>query len=127
MWLDPRPAAEHLAGTYANYYTHDQGKPRRGWARWRESMRLALLSAIEGYEELASRAWQRRLGRAARALGPLDEMARLALMGLGGERKGRLLDVGCGSGRLLELLRRAGWDVAGVEPDPRAAAVARER
>jgi 2-polyprenyl-3-methyl-5-hydroxy-6-metoxy-1,4-benzoquinol methylase len=127
LWVDPRPAGEALAGLYANYYTHGQGAAPRGLARWRERGRLALLSASEGYEALAERAWQRPIGRAARAVGVLDEMARLGLMGLDGRRKGRLLDVGCGSGRLLALFGRAGWKVAGVEPDRRAAAVARER
>jgi len=37
-------------------------------------------------------------------------------------RRGRLLDVGCGRGLFLRRMRRAGWDVAGVEAD---AAVAR--
>ena len=38
---------------------------------------------------------------------------------------GRLLDVGCGNGRLLVEMRWAGWDVEGVEVDPDAARSAR--
>lgn len=34
---------------------------------------------------------------------------------------GRALDVGCGTGEFLEILRRQGWDVAGIEPNLRAA------
>lgn len=37
---------------------------------------------------------------------------------------GRLLDVGCGNGRFLVLMRSLGWEGSGVEPDPRSAAVA---
>ncbi|MBI4872214.1 MAG: class I SAM-dependent methyltransferase [Candidatus Riflebacteria bacterium] len=39
---------------------------------------------------------------------------------------GRLLDVGCGNGRLLSVMRGLGWSVFGVERDPVSAAVARE-
>jgi len=37
---------------------------------------------------------------------------------------GRLLDVGCGNGRFLVLMRALGWEGSGVEPDPRSAAIA---
>jgi len=36
-------------------------------------------------------------------------------------RRGRLLDVGCGRGLFLRRMRRAGWDVAGVEADAEVA------
>ena len=32
--------------------------------------------------------------------------------------RGRLLDIGCGNGRLLHLARRAGWAVSGLELSP---------
>jgi SAM-dependent methyltransferase len=38
----------------------------------------------------------------------------------------RLLDIGCGNGRFLQEMRRGGWLVEGIEPDPHAAQVARE-
>ncbi len=42
-------------------------------------------------------------------------------------RPGRALDVGCGTGEFLEILQRQGWDVAGIEPNLRAAQQARAR
>jgi SAM-dependent methyltransferase len=41
--------------------------------------------------------------------------------------RGRFLDVGCATGNFLDTMRRAGWQVQGVEPDEAAAAYARER
>jgi SAM-dependent methyltransferase len=37
---------------------------------------------------------------------------------------GRLLEVGCGAGVLLERMKDRGWEVRGIEPDGRAAALA---
>jgi SAM-dependent methyltransferase len=38
-----------------------------------------------------------------------------------------LLDLGCGDGQFLEWARSAGWRAVGVDPDPKAVAVARSR
>ena len=40
---------------------------------------------------------------------------------------GRMLDIGCGNGRLMYLARRAGWDVKGLELSPVMAKLVRQR
>ena len=40
---------------------------------------------------------------------------------------GRVLDVGCATGTFLEGMRRRGWEVRGVEPSARAAALCRQK
>lgn len=40
---------------------------------------------------------------------------------------GRMLDIGCGNGRLMYLARRAGWDVKGLELSPVMAKLVRRR
>jgi 2-polyprenyl-3-methyl-5-hydroxy-6-metoxy-1,4-benzoquinol methylase len=42
-------------------------------------------------------------------------------------RKGRLLDVGCGTGVFLLAAQQSGWDTLGLEGNPQAAAEARTR
>lgn len=39
---------------------------------------------------------------------------------------GRMLELGCASGRFLRHMARLGWEVAGIEPDSRAASAAQE-
>ncbi|MDA3875628.1 MAG: class I SAM-dependent methyltransferase, partial [Halothiobacillus sp.] len=39
----------------------------------------------------------------------------------------RLLDIGCGNGDFLVSAQEAGWQVLGLEPDPKAAATTRQR
>jgi len=41
--------------------------------------------------------------------------------------KGRLLDIGTGTGAFLEVARKSGWDVCGVEPSDMAARSARNK
>lgn len=42
-------------------------------------------------------------------------------------KKGRVLEIGCSTGLLLSLLKDKGWDVMGVEPSQKAAAMAMKR
>ena len=42
-------------------------------------------------------------------------------------RKGRLLDVGCFSGVFLDVAKKRGWNVAGIEPSSWARKIAQER
>lgn len=105
LWLDPLPTAEELAGAYASYYTHAQAQRAFAGTLRARVLRKAL--------RLADGALKRLL---------LIERRRKSLdrMGLGRLGPGRLLEVGCGDGRRLALLRRLGWTVEGQEVDPRA-------
>jgi len=48
------------------------------------------------------------------------------LQQLSGERRGRLLDIGCAHGWFLEQARARGFECSGLEPDPRLASHARQ-
>jgi SAM-dependent methyltransferase len=124
VFLDPRPTRETIARAYAEYYTHAQAPtPELRAAGLRSALRNGYLNARYGYElspasrlgPLVARLLPKRRFYADRAVRNLE-----APRG----RPRRLLDVGCGEGGFLAEMRKAGWAVEGLEPDPEAAAVA---
>jgi SAM-dependent methyltransferase len=79
-----------------------------------------------GYKEFERSSLQEKLGKILSWIGPLKERVELSVMGLNGEERGKLLDVGCGNGQFLAEMRDLGWEVFGVEPDRDAVKIARE-
>lgn len=127
LWIDPMPKPADIPMLYRKYQTHSEHKSLPNYARHLyECLRRGMLAASFGYTKIeASRFW-RALGRIL-ALHPLlTERIGGTVMWLDGSRKGRLLDVGCGDGKLLARMRAIGWDVVGIEPDEKAAEFARD-
>lgn len=108
LWLDPMPIEEDLNLAYQEYYTHDTVERSAAHRIARLLYRLATGSVLA----LAGIPGERR---------------RADQMFLGDVAPGRLLDVGCGSGRFLLTMRRRGWDVMGVDFDPAAVRAASGR
>lgn len=123
LWLDPRPRPQDVGKLYTAYYTHaaPAGPPPTPLGA---RARRAVLARL-GYAPLeGGDAWFARL----LGLFPLlRESIEREFRSVRGPPRGRLLDVGCGDGAFLRSMRDLGWSVAGLEPDPRAAAVARGR
>ncbi len=105
---NPRPLDPGSAYPPEEYYSHQE--PRESFFG-----RLRARAVRSRYEPAGS------LG---------DRLAgRLLATRVGGlpDVRGRVLDVGAGNGETLALLARAGFEVAGIEPSPQAAAHARAR
>lgn len=111
LWLDPKPLAADLIKAYATYHTHSR--------RSRGAAELAL-SALNATCKLASRLLDLSsgLGRQRR---------QLRTMFVGDAPPGKLLEVGSGSGRFLDRMRRAGWQVQGTDFDPAVARRVRQK
>src|SRR5438128_2633116 len=123
-WLDPRPAPRELGRIYQNYYTHGTATRTQPLLRRVRALCASLVARGYGYGSSRAAAIPARLLTLAPLLGDLFA---LDVMWLRRRAGGRLLDVGAGAGTFLLRMRTAGWEVVGVEPDPVAASVARER
>lgn len=122
LWLDPQPSAAALSDAYQAYYTHRVASA--------ESLHKRLHDAI--MHSHLQRRFRYRL-HAPAGVWPLSrlhpggesELGSAVMFLMAPRGSARLLDVGCGNGRFLIRMRRLGWSVEGVDPDPTAIALAR--
>jgi SAM-dependent methyltransferase len=129
LWLDPMPLEDDIAKAYRSYYTHGGATPlpnsfvRRIYAE----VRKGYLESKYGYRCIR----RNRLGRLLALLLYLHPPRRrsidLSVFYLKSQPNGRLLEVGCGDGSTLELLKEFGWRAEGVDFDAAAVERARKR
>ena len=136
IYLSPRPEGSEMAVYYQEQYYDDLGPVRVPEERPSRSLRKRLQrSLLERFYQ-----YPVETGVApSRAAGVLPLMKTACLymerwrLRMGGREatlipfigEGRLLDVGCGTGKALEFFREMGWHVTGVEMSSYAASVAR--
>jgi len=128
LWLDPMPLKEDVGRAYADYYTH--GESARGDTFLHKIFHAAkrgYLANKYGYYDRVLPVWTRMLGWAAYFYPGLTAEFDFSVMWLAASRRGRLLDVGCGSGWLINQMRELGWHVEGVDFDPVSAQNANSR
>lgn len=128
LWLDPMPIEDDIGQAYRTYFTHRQtaraaDRPRRGRFRrvklfYREARKEGYLANKYGYQSDTLASWKKGLGMLMylhpRRRADLDGR----VMYLPAKPDGRLLEVGCGSGRMLKFMQQLGWQVEGIDVDP---------
>jgi 2-polyprenyl-3-methyl-5-hydroxy-6-metoxy-1,4-benzoquinol methylase len=131
LWLDPIPLEQDIGKAYKAYYTHHDAVPaissssrRRRLFDYVKAAYLAEQFGLPGPKPGIVRQLAMLLAYVEAAFRTTVEFP---LRALAHERKGRLLDVGCGDGSTLDIARRLGWQVVGVDFDPTAAATARRK
>lgn len=126
-WLDPRPITADISKLYDTYHTHSVAHSVPKFASLRKTIRNAILARVFGYSGLANTPLKSNLGKMLSFIGPIKENVELGVMTLHGQKRGKLLDVGCGNGQFLSKMRGLGWEVFGVEPDSRAVKAGQEK
>lgn len=102
IWLDPAPIKDDLKKLYVDYYTHSQQKSPGHKGNGIVDHFFSFMHKVI-FE---------------------PGLNRYAYMFLRNEKPGRLLEIGCGDGERLKLMKSLGWEAIGVEVDPVACSVA---
>ncbi len=119
FWLLEVPHPDDLWIAYRNYYTH-QSAPTTAKESIRSRVRQSLIKRRYGYPG-AERPWMGLVDKILMGLFPTRfESAYYQHFYLPWHPGGRLLEIGCGAGNQLLALKKAGWDVRGVDFDPDA-------
>jgi SAM-dependent methyltransferase len=132
LWLNPRPLESDIWKAYRKYYTHEAAggaksrPPARGIiGKMPQAIKRAYIASRLGYADRKVSLREQMLAGFA-YLDPTrradtDFPSKYLPFG----NRGRLLDLGCGSGDMLGAVRSLGWEAEGVDIDPAAVAAAR--
>jgi len=125
LWLDPMPIEADIVNAYQTYFTHPGTPSRR--QRLVQYVKAGYLATKYGYD-------RESISRRQQLIGLLAYLAVFRRSGLdflirhlSALPRGRVLDVGCGDGQILQFMQNLGWTAEGVDFDPVAVANARQK
>lgn len=122
LYLSPRPIVSSIGKAYDNYYTHVSA------ASFFQKIKTLFRNEYYSHEfkmDILPRINLPKPFGISLKVFKLFIKQPFELESLVKLEKGRLIDVGCGSGHMLKLAQQLGWDVTGIEIDPKAVAAAR--
>lgn len=125
IWINPTVHQTDTLMLYEGYHTHAMSARRL--LKLPESLIYAFLADRLGYCDLYRGVFWKCVSRASSLVPTLRDMLELSVLGLRADERGTILDVGCGNGQFLAQMKSLGWQVHGVEPNPRAARFAHEQ
>ncbi len=122
IWLDPMPMEEEINKFYEGYYTHEfygaTNMPNTWLRRIHRLVKNGYLALKYGYENKSTSILVKLFGLLAYLYPGWRALLDFRVMYLPAQLRGRLLDVGCGSGWFLKNMKDLGWYVEGVDFDP---------
>ncbi len=128
VWLDPMPIEEDISRAYENYFTHEGGEnPGNESKRIYEYLKKGYLSTRYGYGNDGTSAPQRLMSKLILLHPGWKASSDLSVMLLPACPGKRLLEVGCGAGQQLKIMKELGWQVEGADRDPSAVEHARSK
>lgn len=134
VYLDPRPTRNDLGKAYTSSYSNRKSAdPAKGKARYEflkskvnSIIMLNYLMNSYGYQKKSS-LWKRLVILPFTVSPYLREQAEFSVMKLSSTPGGRLLDIGCGVGKFVEMMSDLGWQSEGVDTDPVVVNICTER
>ncbi len=134
--VNPRPAKQHIGHYYADdYYAHTSLKDKKPkkegtffskWAHYKDDVRRLIRIRFYNYPQSLEDK-NRKVSIFKKIFSWfffLTYRSRLDIIPFTGE--GKILDIGCGNGRLLSTMRKYGWQTYGIEKNPKASKYARD-
>lgn len=125
VWLDPMPVAEDIHLAYQSYYTHEE--PRRSQSLLARLFAAAKRGYVANHFGYAASFAQRLAGLLPWVYPGRRAELDFSVMWLEAQPGGRVVDVGAGSGWLVEHLAALGWQAEGLDMDPQVVERARGR
>lgn len=125
LYLNPRPTESSIGKAYSTYYTHSASMKSI-----LEDFKTRLKNECFYHWVKADLAPRLHIPRVISFIFlPLKKILQppFELFHLSQPKKGKLLDVGCGSGNTVLSAKQLGWDAIGLEIDPRAVLAAKQR
>jgi 2-polyprenyl-3-methyl-5-hydroxy-6-metoxy-1,4-benzoquinol methylase len=129
LWQDPCTVGEDIGKMYPDNYGFTRSViSDLKWKGFKHSIKAGILAGGFGYSDSSLTASSSMGFCAGKFIGKFSisklQVGRMIRF-LDSQPGGRLLDVGCGNGSFLKLMNRLGSESEGIEPDPKAAQVAK--
>lgn len=120
-YLNPRPDFDAISMAYTNYYTHNEQPAKEKFENLSviRKIRRVLANGYTNFRFFTKDSPSNKLGVCfAYAMSGMRKGIDRKFRHLPKRRQGGvLLDLGCGDGSYLRLIRDCGWEVVGLDPD----------
>lgn len=131
-WLDPAPDLNSIPLLYEGYTTHIYPEQplqlkRTGLKKFLDNMRYSVLNRELGYPSSLSKSSTFFLNTLSKIHPGWRDEQRNQVLYVPFVENGHLLDIGCGNGSAMTVLKRRGWKVSGTDFDNTALDNARKK